>query len=656
MRNLIKVTFAVITISILFLFLTGCPLPITHRVTASSAPPGMEIVINNVSYTLADQISVRFREGERVEFSVGENYGYEFDHWRVNGESYAYPSIYFNIYEDTNVQAHFRELQSATISGQLEPYTGKVTSAAASGFRDSSKIFDGVETSWNASEDDYIPGEYVLIIDPDYDLSYFENDMIKALSDQIEYRVDIKRAVETEDGSMKFVVVEAEEGSYNWLKELPGVLSVERNYLFRLQYDSQIYPVRVPDDEFYDLQWGLPMINLPRAWLETTGSQTVVVAVIDSGVDFGHSDLDGVFYSTGWNFIGNDGFPQDDTGHGTHVSGTIAALTDNETGVAGVVWGGDNGVRILPIKVDGPNGISVSDLAEAIIYAVEHGARIINLSLGGYGNHSPVAGAVNYAYKNDVVIIAAAGNDGIEQIMYPAAYPQVIAVGAVGPTQEKASYSNYGPGLDVVAPGGDRKLRYRTEDKILSTGWLKDQSNIYVYMEGTSMATPHVTGVVALLMSKGVAGVERIRSILQLSAKDLGDSEKYGYGLVDAYEALRTAGLTAPFEVFVYDIHNDYLQSVQADEYGRFEFTEIHGREVIIFAWKDNDMDEDFSTGDLFGYYRYEGGNPLDWDPLVVTTQEGGNYVKDFKFAPIVDTAFRTNEHLQQIKKIIRTR
>jgi thermitase len=184
--------------------------------------------------------------------------------------------------------------------------------------------------------------------------------------------------------------------------------------------------------------------------------------------------------------VQDDALPQDEFGHGTAISGIIAANIDNQMGIAGIA----PNVDILPLRVLNSQGIGIySDVAAAIIYATDNGAKIINLSLGGVNASSLLQSAVSYATSRGVMVIAAAGNSGVEGALYPAAYPEVIAVGAVDSTLQRSSFSNYGPQVDIYAPGRD----------ILATG--KDGN--YVRVTGTSFAAPHVAGVAALELAQG---------------------------------------------------------------------------------------------------------------------------------------------------------
>jgi len=334
-----------------------------------------------------------------------------------------------------------------------------------------------------------------------------------------------------------------------------------------VQYAEQsayAYALATPNDQFYPLQWHYPKINLPAAWDVTTGAP-VIVAVVDTGIRFDHQDLQGVTVQ-GYDFIDNDSNPTDpgcvtapdDPSHGTHVAGTIAALTNNGVGVAGVTWGGASGVKIMPVRaLDGcGHGTDVA-AASGIIYAADNGAKVINLSLRFLASPQVVQDAVNYAYNRGVTLVAAAGNDN-GPVGYPAAYPNVIAVAAIACDNTKASYSNFGPEISVAAPGGDTPDcdGDGSPDWVLSTWWSPNLSsgNYYGYEQGTSMAAPHVSGVAALLISRGIVGPSAIRNRLQQTATDLGATgwdQYFGWGLVNAAAAVGVTNTPTAMRAFI---------------------------------------------------------------------------------------------------------
>jgi|GEM_PF-5183701 len=235
-----------------------------------------------------------------------------------------------------------------------------------------------------------------------------------------------------------------------------------------------------PNDPRYGEQWALPVVGLPEAW-ENLPSRTVTIAVIDSGICANHPDLQGRILP-GYDFVDDDSDPTDVFGHGCGVAGVIAANSNNGQGIAGVA----PNAMIMPLRVLDANGQgSYSNIANAIIYAVDNGADIINLSLAGPSSSAILEAAVAYAVDSGVVVIAAAGNFGMERAFYPAAYPSVIAVGSVDPvTLQRSSFSNFGADIDVWAPGRD----------ILTTSMSGD----YEFVSGTSFAAPIVAGITAM--------------------------------------------------------------------------------------------------------------------------------------------------------------
>lgn len=456
------------------------------------------------------------------------------------------------------------------------------------------------------------------------------------------YGIKVVDSLETIDHSLSYALVESEMPLDEIRKTLIALglaENVEPNYILRVMQIE-------PNDPFYDRQWHYQDISLPLAWSLTCGSELVVVAVVDTGVRFDHPDLAGIFYSTGYDFIDEDSDPTDLNGHGTHVAGTIAALTNNALGVSGVCWGG-YGVKILPIKVLDNDGLGNDwSVCKGIVYAVEHGAKVVNLSLAGESSSSLLEDTVSYAYNNNVVLVCAAGNDN-SSVSYPAAYDETIAVGAVRWDWQRAPYSNYGPEIDVVAPGGDMNVDQNDDgfdDGVFSTYWTSSEGNTYAFLQGTSMAAPHVTGVVALMMSYGLSGVEEIRSALCNTALDLGPEgrdDEYGYGLIDAYQALTVLDGWEPLMVYSVDPETSSIASVSVVyEDGYYELP-VNLSQLEVYVWRDFDHDDNISPGDLYGYYGYAGGNPLDGQAQLITALPDGGVEADILFATVVDTAQR---------------
>ncbi|MBX3247425.1 MAG: peptidase S8 [Myxococcales bacterium] len=304
-----------------------------------------------------------------------------------------------------------------------------------------------------------------------------------------------------------------------------------------------------PNDPYYRHQWHLDLIQMPRAWTRSRG-EGAVVAVIDTGVayrDHGRfrqvPDLAEDRFVPGWDFVDGDDTPDDEHGHGTHVAGTIAQSTNNGVGVAGVA----PSARIMPIRVlDARGAGSWGNVAAGIRWAADHGADVINLSLGGGINSQAIASAIAYAHRKGVVVVAAAGNTGRGKVQYPAANRFAFAVGAVRFDETLSFYSSYGSALDVVAPGGDLRVDQNGDgmpDGVLQNTILaRDPArNDYLAFQGTSMAAPHVAGVAALLRSSGVKDPAAIERILRETAKEKKDRNRYGSGLIQADAALRAA-------------------------------------------------------------------------------------------------------------------
>jgi len=334
-----------------------------------------------------------------------------------------------------------------------------------------------------------------------------------------------------------------------------------------------------PSDPSYSYQWHLDIpqgseraewhgangggINAEPAWDLSQGSG-VIVAVLDTGVayeDYGQyqqaPDLAGTAFVSGYDFINNDSHPNDDDSHGTHVAGTIAQSTNNGVGVAGVA----PACSIMPVKVlDDKGSGTAQSLADGIYYAADNGAQVINMSLGwpvrgrrAVDPGATVRNAVAYAHGKGVTIVCASGNDGRGAVAYPAAYDDYcIAVGATRYDESRASYSNYGSSLDIVAPGGDVDVDQNDDgyvDGVLqntfnpNTGDVTDFS--YWFFDGTSMAAPHVSGVAALLIARGASRPDEVRQALQTTAEDKGESgwdNRYGHGLLDAAAAVASVG------------------------------------------------------------------------------------------------------------------
>ena len=352
------------------------------------------------------------------------------------------------------------------------------------------------------------PGEVLVKIHP--------GEMFQATRTLHAWGLSIRGTIPALDVLQVSVPVGQELSTARRLAGEPWILYAEPNY--RVHAADTI-----PNDPAYSsYQWNLARIGLPRAWDVTTGGP-VVIAIVDTGVDLDHPDLAAKLI-TGTTFITGTTTPDDDHWHGTHVAGIAAAATNNGLGVAGVSWG----ARIMPIKIlDSRGDGTYADLARAIIYAADHGARIINMSLGGEEYSQVVEEAIDYARERGCLLVAAAGNNG-GTVLFPAASDGVLAVAATDSGDRHWVGSNQGSQVDVAAPGVG----------IYSTG----RGGVYFSATGTSMATPHVSGLAALIWSVApeltpVQVSERITS----TAKDLGApgwDPAYGWGRIEAYPAV----------------------------------------------------------------------------------------------------------------------
>ncbi len=314
--------------------------------------------------------------------------------------------------------------------------------------------------------------------------------------------------------AIKFVLVDVEEP-----QAFARNVDADKNVRYIQKEAADFHGSFVPSEVYYGCcQWGIKDVNVETAWDTTLGDSSVKLAILDSGLRKTHEDIGN--YLQGWDFVYNDNDPNDANGHGTHVTSTAAGLTDNGLGVAGVAQ-----AQILPVRVlNGAGSGTHAQIANGMTYAADQGAHILSMSLGGPGSQT-ILDAVNYAWNSGAIVIAASGNDN-GPVGYPAAYSNAMAVGAYDQNHNRASFSNYGSQLEISAPGVQIAAAYNSNDAS------------YVYLDGTSMATPIVSGAAALALTvDGTLTNSELRSMLQSTAVDYGAAgwdSSFGYGGVDA--------------------------------------------------------------------------------------------------------------------------
>ncbi|AKU99625.1 Protease [Labilithrix luteola] len=373
-----------------------------------------------------------------------------------------------------------------------------------------------------ASVGDILPGEIVVDVKDglsDAEIASIGNEVGIALRDNSPgIKDDANLAVaEVEPSRLEKIMA--------LLRRDPRVESVEPAYVARALF--------TPNDPKFAEQWHMKRAGAERAW-EFACGEGVTVAVVDTGIacyDEGGfmkgTDLAGTTCVSGYNFVGKNDIAADDQGHGTHVAGTIAQTTNNGVGVAGLA----HCAKLMPVKVLSKQGWgTMADVAEGIRWAADHGAQVINLSLGAPMKSKVVENAVKHAYDKGVVVVAAAGNSG-RSVGYPAAYAEAIAVSATDKNDNIAWFSSRGPQVAIGAPGVGV-----TQQTICDAG--KNKCEQWGVFNGTSMASPHVAGAAALLVGQGITNPDAVRAVLQSTASPKEDKNLFGAGILEAGKAV----------------------------------------------------------------------------------------------------------------------
>lgn len=372
--------------------------------------------------------------------------------------------------------------------------------------------------SWASESDWDIPGEYVIDFEDDTDTSE-----IKSLFQRLGLSFRASRLVDT----TKIEIVDIPSNVAATLAQIRGTGDVEH-----IEPHAKVRMLWTPDDPMYEKQWHMPRVGAEAAWA-TSIARGVTVAVVDTGIACENfkeftkaSDLNQTRCVEGFNFVKKGKHANDDQGHGTHVAGTIAQSTNNGVGTVGLAFG----ARLMPVKVLSSRGWgTTTGVADGIRWAADHGAQVINLSLGGPRNSKVLQSAIDHARSKGCIIVAAAGNSG-GKVGFPGASKGVIGVSATDENDTLAWFSSRGDGVDIAAPGVNV-----TQQTICDQG--RNRCEIFPAYNGTSMASPHVAAAAALLVGLGVTDADAVESILRGHAKNLNDEAKYGAGLLQAHDA-----------------------------------------------------------------------------------------------------------------------
>ncbi|MGM0436649.1 MAG: S8 family serine peptidase [Bacillota bacterium] len=564
-----------------------------------------------------------YSSGSEVELNAVPANGWEFVNWSgdIDSNINSQNPVTVNMDSNYSVKATFSEIVTdgeVSINGDLTinhnwPYSKTYEKPANNLALDSIAVEKNIEES----SEQYVEGEMIIGFN-----------RVVVASKQQEVLNKLGFTVKGSQPSFNRYLVkiknETAQEALARVRRESGVRFAEPNYIY------QAFST-IPNDEYFSYQWHYPQIRLPQAWDSTTGSSSVRIAVLDTGIDSQHPDLqNNLNLDDGYNFPAQSKDTNDQYGHGTHVAGTIAADSNNNQGVTGIMWDAE----IIPVKVLDDDGYGTNwDIAQGILYSagltndpkISQPVDVINMSLGGSSVSETIEEAVIEASNAGVIIIAAAGNSDSTSPMYPASYPEVISVGAVDfnypDSPVRAPYSSYGDTLDVMAPGGNTRVDSdgnEYADGVLSStfdGSGDSKTYQYVYYQGTSMASPHVAGLVGLMLANGVPD-SQIRDILRETSFDLGDpgfDSEFGYGLVNAYWAVNQV---QDVKILAGEKDGDSINELMEINVGLREnsyvMENVPAGTYAIYGWIDVTENGVIDSGDYFGESEvntYEGGN-----------------------------------------------
>ncbi len=601
----------ILSILIVMLILTGCStntdrtanlLKLSGRITDYSTNnngiSNVNISVNDGEYKTETnskgQFSLYLPRGN-AEIIIKKD-GY----WREQENIYLYTDYTTNYYLKDKLE------YSGMVSGYLNINQLTSTNKMQVMQVNNKPDFNRANTYSTNLDNDYVEGELLV----EYEDSKAKNSILKSdlrLNNNL-HKVSVPAGKSTEE-------------YYQEIKNSEEVKSVSYNY--------KGYLMTVPNDEYLFKQWTLEKLDLYKAWNFQTGSDAISVAVIDTGY-LAHPDIeDNLDLVNGKDFVDGDEYAIDEDAngnrmsHGTHVAGIIGAEGNNGSGISGVNWD----INIIPIRIfsldsNGQQYFTTDRLIKAIKYAIEEKADIINLSLAYVDDNNPNFKIENVeeilkeaVVEHGIIITASAGNSELGFPYYPASSEYTIAVGATGPTGEIASYSNYGNGIDIYAPGGDVAYlapgSFNINGAIYGLDGNYDTSNYnqYTYSEGTSMAAPHVAGVAALLLAENVSAKD-VRERLVSTAEWIDDPRAGRGGLLNANLALSTVFANHnQFEEYlvagtIKEDNTYYIMSDlgQVDNSGKYIIPHVKvGEGITIIGWQDINNSEEIDTGDMFG-------------------------------------------------------